>query len=415
MEDYKKAIKKLNKYNQEQIIPLLEKLTENEKQKILYQINNINFNKITNLYNELSKKQPISSEGIDEIVAYNKDKFKQEELNYYNSIGEKIIKNNEYALVTMSGGQGTRLGYDGPKGTFQIDIEPKSKFLFEILADNLKEINLKYNVVIPWYIMTSEENNNDIILFFEKHQYFNYPKEYIKFFKQDNLPLLTENGKLIIGSKKNIKEAANGNGGIFIAMYKNGIIKDMEKRKIKWIFIGSIDNILLKIADTILIGIAEDKKVKIATKSILKNSPEEKVGAICKKNGKIHVIEYSEMSDEMKNKRNIDGELTYGESHIMCNLFNIKALKMLSKKSLPYHIAHKKSDYLNNEGVLVKPETPNVYKFETFIFDAWSYFNEIVILRGKREEDFAPVKNRQGVDSPETAIKLYNDYYNKNN
>ncbi len=197
-------------------------------------------------------------------------------------------------------------------------------------------------------------------------------------------------------------------------MYKNGIIQDMKKRNIKWIFIGSIDNILLKIADTTLIGLAEDRKVQIATKSILKNSPDEKVGAICKKNGKIKVIEYSEMSDELKNMKNDEGELKYGESHIMCNLFSMKALKKLSKKKLPYHIAFKKSDYLDNEGNIVKVLEPNVYKFEAFIFDAWTYFKEIAILRGKREEDFAPVKNAEGVDSPETAIKLYNNYCREN-
>ena len=330
-------------------------------------------------------------------------------------MGDNILKNNQYALVTMSGGQGTRLGYNGPKGTFKIDVKPESKYLFEILADNLKQINEKYSNTIPWYIMTSSENNEDIIKFFEEHNYFEYPKEYIKFFKQENLPLITPEGKLIIGSKKLIKEAANGNGGIFNSMYKNGIIDDMKKKNIKWIFIGSIDNVLLKLADTTLIGLAEDRKVEIATKSILKNSPEEKVGAICKKDGKIKVIEYSEMSDELKNMKNEDGELKFGESHIMCNLFSIKALKKLAKKKLPYHIAFKKSDYLNDEGIIVKSDAPNVYKFETFIFDAWIYFKDIAVLRGKREEDFAPVKNREGVDSPETAVKLYNEYYEKIN
>ena len=117
------------------------------------------------------------------------------------------------------------------------------------------------------------------------------------------------------------------------------------------------------------------------------------------------------MSEEMKQKKNEDGELAFGESHIMCNLFSINALDKLSDKQLPYHIAFKKSDYLNKEGVIVKVETPNIYKFETFIFDAWKYFDDIAILRGKREEDFAPVKNATGIDSPETAIKLYEAYY----
>lgn len=406
----KKALQKLKKYNQEQLIDLLHLLSEKEKEKLFNQIIELNFKKIDNLYSELSQKSKESIENIQEITSLNKDKLSKEELNRYNNLGQNIIKNNQYALVTMSGGQGTRLGYDKPKGEFMLELACGKKYLFEILADKLKEENNKYNVIIPWYIMTSLENNDEIKDFFAEHKYFGYPSEYIKFFKQGNLPLITEDKKLILGKNKLIKEAADGNGGIFASMYKSKILKDMEKKGIKWIFISSIDNILLQIADTTLIGLAIDRKVEIATKSLVRNSPEEKVGAICKSNNQIKVIEYSEMSEEMKNKRKADGELTYGESHIMCNLFSLKALKKLAKKKLPYHIAHKKSDYLDNKGVMVKVEKPNVYKFETFIFDGWTYFNDIAVLRGKREEDFAPIKNKEGADSPETAIILYNKY-----
>lgn len=404
-----KALKKLRKYNQEHIIDLLNNFSEDEKEKLYNQINKIDFKNINNLYNELTKKERTTGTDIEEIVALNKDKLSIEELEKYDNLGKKTIQNNEYALVTMSGGQGTRLGYDKPKGTFKVNINPKPKFLFEILADKLKEANEKYNVIIPWYIMTSAENDKEIKEFFEEHNYFEYPQDSIKFFEQENLPLLTEDKKILIGKNKLIKEAADGNGGIFYSMHKNKILKDMKKKGIKWIFISSIDNLLLKIADTTLIGLAIERNTQIATKSIIRNSPEEKVGAICKKNKRIKVVEYSEMSDEMKRKTNEDGELKYGESHIMCNLFSLKALNILAKKKLPYHIAHKKSEYIDNNGKLIKPEKPNVYKFETFIFDGWTYFNDIAVLRGKREEDFAPIKNKEGVDSPETAIELYND------
>ena len=410
-EQIEEAIEKLKEFNQEQILELLELLNKDERKIISKQILELDFDKINSLYKELKNKEKINSDNTEAIIAVNKDKLETSELEKYNELGKNIICNNQYAVVTMSGGQGTRLGYDGPKGTFKIDIRPESKYLFEILVDRLKEANKKYNVTIPWYIMTSTENNDDIVEFFKLHKYFGYPKESIMFFEQGNLPLITVDGKLIIGSNKKIKVAADGNGGIFQSMFKNSVLEDMKKRNIKWIFIGSIDNVLLKLDDITLLGLAEDRKVEIATKSILKNSPEEKVGAICKQNGKIRVIEYSEMSEEMKQKKNKDGELAFGESHIMCNLFSINALDKLSDKQLPYHIAFKKSDYLNKEGVIVKVETPNIYKFETFIFDAWKYFDDIAILRGKREEDFAPVKNATGIDSPETAIKLYEAYY----
>jgi len=408
------AIKKLKRYKQEEIINSLDILSDEEKEKLYKQVCELDFKQIDKLFDELSKKEKISGNDIQEITAINKEKLSKEELEKYNVLGEKVIKNNKYALVTMSGGQGTRLGYDKPKGEFIVNIYPEPKFLFEILADKLREENKKYNVIIPWYIMTSSENDEEIKNFFYVHNNFDYPSDYIKFFKQEDLPLITENKKLLLGKDKLIKEAANGNGGIFNSMYENKILDDMKKRGIEWIFIGSIDNILLKIADTTLIGLAVDRKVEIATKSLVRNSPDEKVGAICKNNNQIKVIEYSEMSDEMKNKRNEDGELKFAESHIMCNLFSLKALKILAKKKLPYHIAYKKSDYLDNQGVVIRPNKPNAYKFETFIFDAWTYFDDIAVLRGKREEDFAPIKNKEGVDSPETAIKLYNKYKKEN-
>ena len=404
------AIKKLKKYNQYEIINLINILSDEEKERLYNQILNLDFEQIDNLYNELSKKEKVGTDNIEAIISLNKDKLLTEELDKYNKLGEEVVKSNSYALVTMAGGQGTRLGFDKPKGEFLLNINPKPKYLFEILVDKLNEVNQKYNVILPWYIMTSNENNEETKRFLKEHNFFGYPEDYVMFFKQEDLPLITQDKKLLLGKNKLIKEAANGNGGIFTSMNKTGVLADIEKRNINWVFISSIDNALLQIADTTLLGLAIDRKVEIATKSLVRNSPEEKVGAICRRNGKIGVIEYSEMSDEMKNKRNEDGELTYAESHIMCNLFSINALKLLSDKPLPYHIAHKKSEYLNYDGNIVKPTEPNVYKFETFIFDSWEYFDNIAILRGKREEDFAPIKNKEGVDSPETAIELYNNY-----
>jgi len=409
-----KAINKLKEYNQQEILDLLNILSTEEKEKLYEQIIELDFEKIDKLYNELTKKEKIGISNIEEMIGLNTDKISEEELKKYNELGEEIIKTGRYALVTMSGGQGTRLGYDKPKGEFVVNIEPKPKFLFEILADKLKEINNKYNVTIPWYIMTSSENDEEIRSFFDKHKNFGYISEYIMFFKQENLPLITEDKKLLIGQNKLIKEASDGNGGVFYSMDKKQVLDDMRKRGIQWIFISSIDNILLKIADTTLIGLALEKGVEIATKSLVRNSPEEKVGAICRCNNKIKVIEYSEMSNEMKNARNENGELKFAESHIMCNLFSIKALETLADKKLPYHIAHKKIEYLDSKGTIIKPTEPNVYKFETFVFDSWTYFDDIAILRGKREEDFAPIKNKEGVDSPQSAVELYNNYKKEN-
>ena len=291
-----------------------------------------------------------------------------------------------------------------------MNVQPKAKSLFEILCDNLKNAKNKYNVIIPWYIMTSRENNAQTVEFFENNNYFNYPKEAIKFFIQGELPMVDTAGKILLNEDGIIKEAADGHGGIFEAMFKNNIINDMKEKEVEWIFIGPIDNPLIKMVDEIFIGLAKEKNMKGAGKSLVKASPEEKVGVFCKKNGKPSVIEYTEISKEMANKVDKDGNLLYGESHINCNMFNIKGLELIGNKKLPYHSAFKKANYINDSGKIVKPEEPNSYKFESFIFDAFNNLDDMLIFRVKREEEFAPVKNKDGNDSPKTAVELYNKF-----
>lgn len=414
MKNLEETIEKLNKYGQTHIVKIMEKLTEEEKEKLSDQIQKLDFENIKNLYNELTKEEVNVGKKIEPISALKKNKLTDEQLEEIDSLGKNIITSNQFAVATMSGGQGTRLGYSKPKGTFKIDVDPKPKYLFEIVCDTLKRANKLFDVVIPWYIMTSEENNDEIVEFFEEHNYFDYPKKDVMFFKQGQMPLIDEKGKLLISENKMIKEASDGNGGIFKSMAINGCLADMEKRGVKWVFIGSIDNVLLKMADTTLIGFAEEKGVEIATKSVLKNDPHERVGVICKKDGQVGVIEYSELSKKLAEAVDEDGDLIYGESHIMCNLFSINILKKLAEVTLPYHKVHKKNSYLNENGELVIPEEPNSYKFETFIFDSFNYVDDIAILRGNREIDFAPVKNKEGVDSPETAKELYNNYWKNN-
>ncbi len=294
-----------------------------------------------------------------------------------------------------------------------LNVNPNAKSLFEILCDNLKNAREKYNVTIPWYIMTSRENNNQTVEFFEKNNYFNYPKEAIKFFIQGELPMVDTEGKILLNEDGTIKEAADGHGGIFEAMFKNNVVEDMKKKKVEWIFIGPIDNPLAKMVDEILIGLAKEKQVLEAGKSLVKANPEEKVGVFCKKNGKPSVIEYTEITDEMAHAVNENNNLMYGESHINCNMFNIKGLEIIGNKKLPYHSAFKKATYLDENGNIVKSDKPNAYKFESFIFDAFNKLDDMLILRVKREEEFAPVKNKEGVDSAETAVELYNNFYNK--
>ena len=272
----------------------------------------------------------------------------------------------------------------------------------------------KYGVTIPWFIMTSRENNKATIEFFEKHKFFGYQNnKNIFFFVQGELPMIDTEGKILIGEDGLIKQAADGHGGIYESLVKNGMTKIMKHMGIEWVFIGGVDNCLVKMVDPVLMGVAIDKNVTVACKSVVKANPHEKVGVFCKRNGKPNVIEYSEITEDMAEATDENGELLYGESHILCNLFSVDAIERMGANPLPYHVAYKKATYMDKDGNIVVPDSPNAYKFEAFLFDAFGNVDDMAVLRVKREEEFAPVKNADsaGVDCPRTARELYKKYY----
>ena len=403
----------LKKYGQEHLLSNYEKLSNEDKNRLLNDILTIDFGEISKLYEQTKHKIKFENCKIEPIEHVDKAKLSNEEIQKYSEIGIEQIKKGKLAAVTMAGGQGTRLGHNGPKGTFDLGLD-SHKSIFEILCDTLKLARKKYGVVVPWYIMTSDENNDETVEFFEKNNYFDYPKEAVKFFIQGEMPMINTEGKILLNEEGLIKQAGAGHGAIFEAMRKNGIIYEMQNKGIEWVFIGGVDNVLVKMVDPVLIGLSIERNVLAAGKSVVKANPHEKVGVFCKKDRKPSVIEYSEISNELAEAVDEKGELLFGESHILCNQFNIKILEELAKNKLPYHVAFKKATYMDEKGNIISPTEPNAYKFEAFIFDAFSSIPEMLVMRVKREEEFAPVKNAEGVDSPETARKLYKDYFANN-
>ena len=413
MDKTQDIINTLKTYNQEHIINLLNKLEGKKREELIEQINNIDFHQIMELYDNTKKEIEIKENKIESISYLDKEKLTKDQKEEFDKLGEEVIRAGKYAVVTMAGGQGTRLGHTGPKGTFKLDVYGKGKYLFEILAENLKEANQKYETIIPWYIMTSKENNEETVSFLEKNNYFGYSKKDVIIFTQSELPLVDTEGKILINKEMKIKEASDGNGGTYSSLRASGALADMKEREIKWIFIGGVDNVLLKMADITLLGMGIKQGVQIASKSVVKANPHEKVGVFCKMNNHPKVIEYAELPEKMAEETDQNGELKYGESHIMCNLYTIDAIEKISKETLMYHSAFKKNAYIDENGREIVPTEPNSYKFESFIFDAFEFFDDIAILRGKREDDFAPVKNKEGVDSPKTAKELYEKYWER--
>lgn len=406
LEDIKQILKK---YNQQHLLMYFDSLNSKEQSELIQDINCIDFELMNNLKNVNDLKSNMDI--IEPVIAKKYEDFACEDKQELRAKGENIIKSGEYAVITMAGGQGTRLGHSGPKGTFKLKLQDKDRYIFEIFIDNFKKAYDKYGVYLNWYIMTSKDNNNDTISFFENNNYFGYPKDKVKFFMQGELPITDMEGNLLLENTHKVLKAADGNGGIFNALSK--VLTDIKAQGIKWLLITGIDNILVNIADEFYIGLVDKENKLNGVKSIAKKSPEEKVGVFCKRNGKPSVIEYSEMDEQMKYAKNVDGELKYVESNIVNHLLNIDILEKIQNEKLPIHKAIKKMQYIDKAGIVQNPENPCLIKYEAFIFDYFNKVDDVTILRVQREKEFAPVKNKEGQDSPETATKLYNDLYFK--
>lgn len=415
MEDKLNKVKEiLSKYNQEHLIQFYPELTENQKSDLLNQIFKIDFEEILDLYEKSKLEVLNSTENIEPLNYTIKDLLSASQKKHLFSIGVKAIKSGKVGVITLAGGQGSRLGFNGPKGTFCLDIKPK-KSLFEILCDYLKYYSLKYKVNIPWYIMTSTDNYFDTISFFEQNNFFDYGRNNIVFFVQENMPIIDINGKLVLSEIYKVNLASNGNGNLFSSLRKANLIKDMEQKKLQWLFVGGIDNVLLDPLDPIFIGNTIDSKFEIGSKTLFKESPSDISWVFARKNGKPAIVDCENFTEEISKLKDISGKYLYREKNMLAHIFSLKAIKQMANISLPYHRAFRKNAFVNFEGMKEVPESPNIYKFEQFVFDAFSYFDNIALLRVNADNEFAPIKDFNSKYNPEIAAKKYEDIILHNN
>jgi len=389
---------KLKKYNQEHLIEYLDELNDVEKDLLLKQIDHLDFDLIQSIYANRNSEVNLNDNKVTPItgVVLNEDEYKAAF-----ELGVESIKKGEVAVVLMAGGQGTRLGHKGPKGTFDIGL-PSKKSLFALQCDRLKSLKRITESNIKWYIMTSEDNHLETVKHFEDNDFFGYDKEYVVFFKQDRLPLMLENGKIAMKSKNEVNLAANGNGGVFSSLKSNGLLEEMKNNNVKWIYLYGVDNAIAKVADPAFVGFTINSGSKISSKAVDKNDPDEKVGVICNRNGHPDIVEYSELPNQLRYEKDANNNLVYRNANIVSHIFSLDFLVDSSGKEIPYHVAHKKVDYYEGNK-LVEASEPNGYKFELFLFDMFKYADDMAVMTVKREEEFTPVKNKDGNDSPKTA------------
>lgn len=398
--EYNQACEVLEKYGQQQVLRFYDELTQGQKKELLDQIEETDFSIIdeggTSLEELKGKITPIEAMQLDEI-----EKRKEE---FYN-IGIDSIKKGKVGAVLLAGGMGTRLGSDDPKGMYNIG-ETKDVYIFQRLIENLMDIVKQSGTWIHLFIMTSEKNNDATIKFFTEHDYFGYKKEYIAFFKQEMAPAVDYNRKIYMESKFRMSTSPNGNGGWFSSMIAGGITDIIKAAGIEWINVFSVDNVLQKIADPYFIGATIAGGYSSGSKVVRKAAPDEKVGVMCLEDGRPSIVEYFELTDELMSAKDSKGEPAYNFGVILNYLFRVKDLFEVVKENMPLHIVEKKIQYIDEKGQNVNPQVPNGYKYETLILDMIHLLPDCLPYEVIRNKEFAPIKNKTGVDSVESAKKL---------
>ena len=346
--------------------------------------------------NERGVFAPLDAVEVTEIEA-RKEEFK--------AAGLKAIREGKVGAVLLAGGQGTRLGLDKPKGTLNIGVN-RDLYLFEQLVRNLMDVTDEAEAYVPLYIMTSNINNEDTVAFFEEHEYFGYPKDYVKFFVQEMVPACDYEGRVYMTSKTEVAMSPNGNGGWFGSMIKAGLLEDIHRKGVEWLNVFAVDNCLQRIADPLFVGATIVSGCESGAKVVRKATPDEKVGVLCTEDGRPSIAEYYEMTEEMATARKENGDLQYGFGVILNYLFSEKRLEEIADAHMPIHVVEKKIPYMDLEGNMVKPEEPNGYKFETLVLDMVHMMKDCLPYEVVREREFAPIKNLHGVDSLDSAREL---------
>ena len=392
---------KLKLYNQEHLLKFENELSNEQKQKLRNQIDSLNFEYLTELNktNEHQEKviTPIKAITLPEIET-NKQEFMD--------IGLKALQNQEVGAMLLAGGMGTRLGSNNPKGMYNIG-KTRDVYIFQRLIENLLDVVNLCGKYVPLFIMTSEHNHTATTKFFKEHNYFGYDKNYIRFFKQEMAPCVDLNGKILLENKYTVATSPNGNGGWFNSLLNNKEAKEMlEQFNIKWLNMFGVDNVLQKIADPVFIGATIKGNFEIGAKVIRKVDAFEKVGVMCHINGRPSIVEYIDLPESIALQTDENGERLYNFGSILNNLLSVELLNRIKDNKLPVHVVTKKVEHIDEQGNPVNPEAPNAHKFEMLWLDMMNFASTCLPFEVERQKEFAPIKNKTGVDSVESAQAL---------
>jgi len=402
----------VERHNQGHLLAFWEHLDAAQRRDLLAQIEQLDFSQMADWVSNCVKKPPsvVVPGDFSPAWCYSLEPPDGDMARKYTEarhLGEELISAGKVAGFVVAGGQGTRLGFDGPKGGFPIS-SVKNKTLFRIFAEMVAAVSKRYQTHCPWYIMTSPLNHAETQEVFRSNDYYGMDESDVFIFQQGTLPNFSFDGKILLADKGRISCSPDGHGGSLKALYKSGAIADMKKRGVEFISYWQVDNPLINIFDPLFVGLHALDEAEMSSKALVKAEPKERIGNFCLVDGRVTVIEYSDLPDELAEKRGPDGSLVFELGSIAIHVINRSFVERLNSEgfALRLHRAVKKIPYIDAEGKRVEPAEPNGVKLESFVFDALPLASRSIILETERSQEFAPVKNRTGIDSAESAREM---------
>jgi UDP-N-acetylglucosamine/UDP-N-acetylgalactosamine diphosphorylase len=395
------------RFGQGHVFRFWKELDSEERSSLLRQLHGIDFQLMDRLARELSAPPRKSEEAVlspAPIVRVPQTREEKEKEAEARAKGEDLLREGRVAALVVAGGQGTRLGFDGPKGAFEIGPLTR-RTLFQHHAEKILATSRRYGAAIPWFLMTSEANHQATAGFFREKGLFGLPRGDVRFFQQGMIPAVDREGRFLLESRSRIFTSPNGHGGSLKALHESGSLAEMKKRGIGWIFYFQVDNPLLTLCDPVFLGYHALHGAEMSSRVVRKAGWKEKVGVIGLRDGRLTVIEYSDLPEAKARETLPDGSLKYWAGSVAIHVLSVDFVERLNQGGfrLPYHRAEKSVPFLDEAGVLQRPKEKNGIKFETFVFDALSEAERTVTLEALRADEFSPVKNSAGEDSPETS------------
>jgi UDP-N-acetylglucosamine/UDP-N-acetylgalactosamine diphosphorylase len=392
--------KLLEQHQQAHVLQWWDQGTDAQRQQLLAQLRRLNLSQLRALYQrretvyQLPRPEAIQPVPVIPAGAPSNPQARQR--------GEEALRRGEVAALVVAGGQGSRLGFDHPKGMFPIG-PVSDKPLFQMHAEKVLAVRRRYGRPVPFLIMTSPATHDETLLFFKGRSYFGLPTQEVHFFEQGTMPALDlATGKLLLEAKDRLFLSPDGHGGTLTALADSGLLAHLLQQGIKQLFYFQVDNPLVKVADPTFLGHHLQARAEVSSRVIPKNGPTDKLGNFVQVDGRCTIIEYSDLPGELARQTDPNGRLRLWAGSPAIHYFDLRFLEKVMKSAdrIPFHVARKKVPHLDDSGNFIHPQEENALKFERFIFDVLPLADRWTVVETSREEEFAPLKNATGPDSP---------------